>query len=97
MTQLDNIIHQPARLQIMSSLMTLDPREQVDFVYLRKILKLTDGNLGAHLAKLEDAGYVRIEKTFVSRKPRTFISATGKGRDAFDLHIAALRQIIGDA
>ena len=95
MAQLDNIIHQPARLQIMSSLMALETGEQVDFVYLRKILKLTDGNLGAHLAKLEDAGYIRIEKTFVSRKPRTFISATGKGRDAFEQHTEALKEIIG--
>jgi len=94
MSELDNIIHQPARLQIMSSLVTLEPGEQIDFVYLRDLLKLTDGNLGAHLTKLEDAGYVRIEKTFVARKPRTFISATGKGRDAFADHVAALKQII---
>ena len=78
----------------MSSLMALDPGEQVDFVYLRKILKLTDGNLGAHLAKLEDAGYIKIEKTFIARKPRTFVGATGKGHDAFEQHTAALKEII---
>ena len=94
MPEIDTIIHQPARLKIMASLMTLEPGEQVDFVYLRKILKLTDGNLGAHLTKLENAGYVKIEKTFISRKPRTFINATGKGRDAFEDHIAALEAII---
>ncbi|MHC4086135.1 MAG: winged helix-turn-helix domain-containing protein [Planctomycetota bacterium] len=91
MAQLDNIIHQPARLRIMASLIALDPGEQVDFVYLRKILDLTDGNLGAHLAKLENAGYVKIQKTFISRKPRTFINATGKGRDAFNEHTVALK------
>jgi DNA-binding MarR family transcriptional regulator len=95
MDELDNIIHQPVRLQIMSSLIALDPGEQVDFVYLRKILDLTDGNLGAHLAKLEEAGYVKIEKTFISRKPRTFVKATGKGRDAFDEYTAVLKKIIG--
>ena len=95
MAKLDNIIHQPFRLQIMSALVALDPGEQVDFVYLRKILNLTDGNLGAHLARLEGAGYIRIEKTFISRKPRTFINVTGKGRDAFDEHTAALKKIIG--
>ena len=95
MAELDNIIHQPVRLQIMASLVTLDAGEQVDFVYLRKILKLTDGNLGAHLAKLEEARYVKIEKTFVARKPRTFINITGKGRDAFNEHIATLKKIIG--
>jgi len=94
MPEIDTIIHQPARLKIMASLMTLEPGEQVDFVYLRKILKLTDGNLGAHLTKLENAGYVKIEKTFIARKPRTFINATGKGRDAFEDHIAALEAII---
>lgn len=97
MAHLDNIIHQPARLQIMSSLMVLEPGEQVDFVYLRKILKLTDGNLGAHLSRLEDAGYIKIEKTFIARKPRTFISATGKGRDTFNEHIATLKKITGGA
>ncbi len=95
MAELDNIIHQPVRLQIMSSLVALDPGEQVDFVYLRKILNLTDGNLGAHLAKLEEAGYVKIEKTFIARKPRTFINVTGKGSDAFNEHIAMLKKIIG--
>ncbi|HIJ52731.1 MAG TPA: transcriptional regulator [Planctomycetes bacterium] len=95
MPEIDTIIHQPVRLKIMASLMTIEPGEQVDFVYLRKILNLTDGNLGAHLAKLENAGYVKIEKTFISRKPRTFINVTGKGRDAFDEHTTALKKIIG--
>ncbi|MHC4693554.1 MAG: winged helix-turn-helix domain-containing protein [Planctomycetota bacterium] len=94
MGQLDNIIHQPVRLRIMASLVALDTGEQVDFVYLRKILNLTDGNLGAHLAKLENAGYVKIQKTFIARKPRTFINATGKGKDAFGEHITALEAII---
>ena len=73
MPEIDTIIHQPARLKIMASLMTLEPGEQVDFVYLRKILKLTDGNLGAHLLKLEQARYIKVEKTFVARKPRSCI------------------------
>ena len=94
MPEINKIIHQPARLKIMASLMTLETGEQVDFVYLRKILKLTDGNLGAHLTKLENAGYIKIEKTFIARKPRTFINVTGKGRDAFEDHIAALEAII---
>jgi DNA-binding MarR family transcriptional regulator len=96
MAELDNTIHQPARLQIMASLVALNSGEEIEFVYLRNLLKLTDGNLGAHLAKLEENGYVKIKKTFVDRKPRTFITATGKGRDAFEEHINALKQIIGD-
>jgi DNA-binding MarR family transcriptional regulator len=94
MAEFDNVIHQPVRLQIMSSLVVLDPGEQIDFAYLRNLLKLTDGNLGAHLNKLENAGYIKIDKTFIARKPRTLISATGKGRDAFDAHVAALNQIL---
>lgn len=94
MAQLDNIIHQPVRLQIMSTLVSLDQGEQVNFTYLRKLLNLTDGNLGAHLNKLEEAGYIKIEKTFVARKPVTFITSTGKGRDAFADHIAALKEIV---
>jgi len=81
----------------MSALVALESGEQMDFVYLRNLLKVTDGNLGAHLVKLEEAGYIEIDKTFVARKPRTFISATGKGRDAFASHITALKQIIKDA
>jgi DNA-binding MarR family transcriptional regulator len=96
MAELDNTIHQPVRLQVMSSLVALDAGEEIEFVYLRSLLELTDGNLGAHLAKLEEAGYVQVKKTFVARKPRTFITATGKGRDAFEEHISALKQIIGD-
>ena len=95
MGELDNVIHQPARLQIMASLVALGAGEQVEFVYLRELLKLTDGNLGAHLAKLEEAKYVRIEKTFIARKPKTFVAASDRGRDAFGEHVKALRDIIG--
>ena len=94
MAKLDNIIHQPIRLQIMSSLIALDTAEEVEFTYLRKILNVTDGNLGAHLTKLENTGYIKIKKTFVARKPKTFINATDKGRDAFAEHVNALKEII---
>lgn len=94
MAELDRLIHQPVRLRIMSSLVALDAGEKVDFTYLRNLLKLTDGNLGSHLAKLEEARYVEVEKVFVSRKPHSYITATGKGRDAFGEHITALKEII---
>lgn len=94
MSELDNIIHQPLRLRIMAALIVLEPADQMDFIFLRNLLKATDGNLGAHLAKLEESGYIKIEKTFVARKPRTFISVSDKGRDAFTQHIAALKLII---
>lgn len=94
MPHLDEIIHQTARLQIMSALVSLEQGEQIDFTYLRNLLKLTDGNLGAHLVKLESAGYIKIEKIFIDRKPRTFINITGKGRDAFAEHVEALNSIL---
>lgn len=94
MAELNIIIHQPVRLKIMSALVALEAGDQVEFTYLRKLLKLTDGNLGAHLAKLEEARYIKIGKTFVERKPRTYVKVTGKGRDAFADHVDALKQII---
>jgi DNA-binding MarR family transcriptional regulator len=97
MAELNIVIHQPVRLKIMSALVALGVGDQVDFTYLRKLLKLTDGNLGAHLAKLEEARYIKIEKTFVERKPRTYVRVTGKGRDAFADHVDALKQIIKGA
>jgi DNA-binding MarR family transcriptional regulator len=57
-------------------------------------LQLTDGNLGAHLRKLEEAGYIAVTKTFVNRKPQTYIAATQPGRAAFADHIAALEHIL---
>lgn len=94
MAKLDPLISQPVRLQIMASLMSLDPEETVDFTYLKNLLNLTDGNLGAHLNKLEEAAYIRTEKTFVAKKPKTYVSLTGKGRDAFAEHVAALEEIV---
>ncbi len=94
MPDLDPIIHQPVRLQIMAALTALSPDARLEFTTLRNTLKLTDGNLSVHLRKLEDAGYVKIEKAFVGRKPRTFIAATPAGRAAFDDHVQALKAII---
>lgn len=95
MNGFDEIIHQPVRLRIMSALAALDADTRVDFTHLRNLLKLSDGNLGAHLLKLEEAGYLAQEKTFVDRKPRTYVQMTARGRDAFQAHVAALRDLIG--
>ena len=94
MAELDATIHQPVRLRIMAALVALEPGERVDFTWLRQILDVTDGNLGAHLLKLDEAGYITTEKTFVARKPRTYLAATSKGRAAYEDHIRALRAII---
>ncbi len=94
MAALDAVIHQPVRLQVMAALCKLHAREQVDFSFLKEKLGLTDGNLGAHLLTLEQAGFIAVEKTFVARRPKTFLAATPKGRQAFAGHVAALRSIL---
>jgi DNA-binding MarR family transcriptional regulator len=94
MAELNETIHQPVRLRIMASLVALEAGNEVDFTYLRELLDVTDGNLGAHLRKLEEAGYIAVNKTFVERKPRTFVSATPKGRRVFQEHVAALESIL---
>jgi DNA-binding MarR family transcriptional regulator len=94
MAELNETIHQPVRLRIMAALVTLDAGNEVDFTYLRGLLEVTDGNLGAHLRKLEEAGYIAVNKTFVERKPRTFVSVTTEGRKVFQEHVAALESIL---
>lgn len=94
MSELNPIIHQPVRLQIMAALCQLQPKAQVDFSYLKDTLGLTDGNLGAHLLTLEEAGFIAVGKTFVGRRPKTFLSATPAGRAAFTAHVRALQSIL---
>jgi DNA-binding MarR family transcriptional regulator len=94
MAALNETIHQPVRLRIMAALVTLETGDEVDFTYLRDLLKVTDGNLGAHLRKLEETGYIAVKKTFVERKPRTYVSATEEGRRVFRDHVAALEAIL---
>jgi len=94
MARFDELIHQPVRLRIMAALMTLDAQSRISFNALKGVLKVTDGNLGGHLFKLEQAGYVLVEKTFVRNKPQTYLAVTPRGQIAFTEHIAALQQIV---
>ncbi len=94
MASLNEIIHQPVRLRIMAMLVALPPETQMKFALLKEALELTDGNLGAHLHKLEEADYLTITKTFVRNKPQTYIQATEAGRNAFLEHRNALREIL---
>jgi DNA-binding MarR family transcriptional regulator len=80
-----------ARLGIMSSLMVND---SMDFNALKELLDLTDGNLAGHTRALEQAGYIRVEKSFIGRKPNTRFSITPEGRLAFEQHLEALEKII---
>ena len=90
----NEVIHQSTRLRIMSALNALPRREMLEFKRLRAITGATDGNLGAHLATLEKAGFVRIVKDFVGRKPRTRAGITAPGRRAFQSHVAYLWEIL---
>ncbi|MDQ3679600.1 MAG: transcriptional regulator [Actinomycetota bacterium] len=89
--RLDDTIHQRVRLGILAILAEAD---RAEFVYLRSTLALTDGNLSRHLAVLEEAGHVRIRKTFEGKKPRTWVQATPKGRRALAAELAALRDLL---
>jgi DNA-binding MarR family transcriptional regulator len=90
---LDEVIHGRVRLGVMAWLVG---HEQSDFNDLKARLKLTDGNLSAHLRKLEDAGYVAIAKGFVDRKSLTRVRLTESGRRAFIAYLAAMERLVAD-
>jgi DNA-binding MarR family transcriptional regulator len=97
MEQPDPTIHQPIRLKIMAALKALPAGEAIEFVRLKAIVGATEGNLGAHITTLEEAGYVGVEKDFVGKRPRTRVAMTPQGRRAFDAYVAYLQEIIGTA
>jgi DNA-binding transcriptional ArsR family regulator len=87
LAQLDRLIHEPARLVLM---MVLRGAGEADFLYLQRECGLTQGNLSSHLAKLEEAGYVEIEKKFKGKFPLTVCKLSEKGRAAFDGYAVTL-------
>lgn len=89
--RLDNVIHSRIRLAVMSILAGV---EEAEFTYLRDRTGTTDGNLGAHMKKLEDAGYVAVDKRFEDRKPVTRYSLTAEGREAFRGYVDRLEAMI---
>lgn len=94
----DELIHQSLRLRIMAALHAAErDRDPMDFPRLRRLVEASDGNLGSHLATLEKAGYVSLEKDFVGRKPRTRVAITPTGRSAFRSHVAFIRDVIDSA
>jgi DNA-binding transcriptional ArsR family regulator len=89
--QIDPVIHERVRLSIVSTL-ALVP--EMTFNELKQILSLTDGNLSAHARKLEEAGYIHVEKSFKDRKPMTVLQLTHEGRLAYQKYLTMLKQII---
>ena len=87
----DRLIHEPARFQIMALLYVI---ESADFTFLMNQLSLTWGNLSAHITKLEEGGYLSVEKGFKGKRPQTMISLTKAGRKAFNAYRQAMKQIL---
>ena len=87
----DRVIHEPARLKIMS---VLSVAESADFTYLMRETELTRGNLSVQLSRLEEAGYIAIEKTFVGKTPRTTARMTREGRESFTAYRAYLERLL---
>lgn len=92
--ELDPVIHGKLRLALLSLLAGVN---EAEFTWLREKTGSTDGNLGAQLTKLEDAGYLSVEKKFVARKPMTLYRMTEEGREALAGYIQALKQLLGSA
>jgi DNA-binding MarR family transcriptional regulator len=81
LTNMDRVIHEPARLLIVALLAAV---KEADFLYLQRESELTKGNLSSHLLKLEQANYIEIQKTFRGKIPLTLVSLTRQGRAAFE-------------
>ncbi len=92
--ELNPVIHGKLRLALLSLLSGVD---EAEFTWLRARTGSTDGNLGAQLMKLEEAGYVTVEKRFVHRKPQTLYRMTEAGRAALSEYVRALKQLLGGA
>jgi DNA-binding MarR family transcriptional regulator len=91
---LDPVIHAAARLKVTATLAVLSPGDRVSFPRLQKLLDMTAGNLSTHLRKLEDAGYVTVDKTHAGRTPITYVSLSTAGRRALEDYTAALHQLL---
>jgi len=87
----DRLIHEPSRSNILAILAYV---ERVDFLYLQRETGLTKGNLSVHLSKLEEAGYIHIEKTYRGKIPMTLCRITTEGRTAFEVYCEQLKQFI---
>ena len=92
-TTMDKVIHEPARLNIMANLYVI---ESADFLFMMRQTGLTFGNLSAHMSKLEEAGYIKIKKEFLGKKPHTMLFLTYKGRAAFEEYRKNMKQFFDE-
>lgn len=91
LTEVDKLVHEPSRLMILTILNVV---EKADFVYLQHETGLTRGNLSAHLTKLNDAGYIAIQKTFNGKVPQTICQITATGKTAFQNYTEYLKNVM---
>ena len=91
-SDLDALFLSRVRLGIMAALVG---SEELDFTFLKQALETTDGNLGAHLKRLEDEGMIRSRKRFIARRPNTAYRATERGRRAFEAYVRDLAHLLG--
>jgi len=90
---LDRLVHEPARLMILAYLFVTD---SADFVFLARQTGLTLGNLSSHVSKLEEAGYVEVEKSFRGKRPHTLLRLTHDGRAAFARYRNRLTRVLDE-
>jgi DNA-binding MarR family transcriptional regulator len=89
--EIERLVHEPARLKVLAFLSLL---ESADFTFLVSRLGLTMGNLSAHISKLQEAGYIEVEKGYKDNRPQTMISLTEAGRQAFQRYRKQMLQIL---
>ena len=89
--EIDRLIHEPARFALLSCLYVV---EGADFVFLLRQTGLTGGNVSSHMGKLETAGYVDVEKSFVAKRPQTVFRLTRDGRKAFEDYRETMKELL---
>jgi DNA-binding MarR family transcriptional regulator len=90
---IDRLIHEPARIAILSLLYVVD---NTDFLFLMNQTGLTQGNLSSHLSKLEEASIIEITKSFYGKRPRTTIKLTKSGRKKFEEYLSSIKGFLGE-
>ena len=91
--EVDRLIHEPARLNLMAILYVID---SADFTFLMAQTGLSWGNLSSHMTRLEEAGYIAVEKAFKGRRPNTMLKLTDAGREAFRAYRRSMKSILDD-
>ena len=93
LVEIDKIIHEPARLAIMALLYVID---SADFTFLMNQTGLSWGNLSTHMSKLDEAGYIEVEKSFKGKRPNTNLRLTAVGRNAFQVYRQKMKRVLND-